>query len=106
MEALSWRSVGDGPDDGPKAKEKRRGMWPGFCLVAFALVHLAGCSCMDGLCKKDEPKPTCTVCKIVATWNPEVAHAPDVVHGGAPVPGLVGRIYLFGQELSTAHPCR
>jgi hypothetical protein len=30
-----------------------------------------------------------------------VAYAPDTVHNGTPTPGLVGRIYLFGQEIGT-----
>src|SRR5437660_197295 len=101
MEALSQRAVRNSKNDGSKAMQQRGGARLGFGLAAFALIHLAGCACTDGFCKKDEPKPSSTVSQIAATWNPEVVHVPDVMHGGAPLTGLAGRIYLFGQELGT-----
>jgi hypothetical protein len=36
---------------------------------------------------------------VVATWNPQVVFTPDPVHAGEPTPGLVGRVYLFGEEI-------
>lgn len=33
---------------------------------------------------------------VVTTWEPHVVTASDVVHDGAPLPGLAGRVYLFG----------
>ncbi|HEY8504677.1 MAG TPA: hypothetical protein VIL46_08850 [Gemmataceae bacterium] len=43
--------------------------------------------------------------RVVATWDNRVHYAPDPVRGGAPTPGLTGRLYLFGGE--TAEPlCR
>jgi hypothetical protein len=44
--------------------------------------------------------PHGTVCQIVTTWNHQVVYAPDPVHAGAPTPGVIGRLYLFGQEIS------
>ncbi len=44
--------------------------------------------------------PHGTVCQVVTTWNHQVVYAPDPVHAGAPTPGLIGRLYLFGQEIS------
>jgi hypothetical protein len=38
-------------------------------------------------------------CQVVATWSPQVAWRPDPTRGGMPVPGLDGRVYLFGQRL-------
>jgi hypothetical protein len=32
-------------------------------------------------------------------WQPCVRYAPDPAHGGAPIPGLAGRLYLFGPEV-------
>jgi len=48
----------------------------------------------------DEPMPHGAVCQVTATWNHQVVFAPDPTHGGAPTPGLAGRLYLFGQEIS------
>lgn len=50
-----------------------------------------------------EKPPIGPVFQIVATWNKEVVFAPDPTRGGAPQPGLVGRIFLFGPELSFPH---
>jgi hypothetical protein len=48
----------------------------------------------------DDPIPHGAVCQVVATWNHEVIFAPDPIHGGTPTPGLAGRLYLFGPEIS------
>ena len=40
-------------------------------------------------------------CQLVSTWKNEVVHVADPVHGGAPIPGLAGRFYLFGEEVDT-----
>jgi hypothetical protein len=40
------------------------------------------------------------VCRVVATWYPEVVSTPDPVHNGQPVHGLAGRVYLFGSEIT------
>ena len=75
---------------------------PAKSLIGVAvLMLLAGCTHLDmvdwstklGLC---EP-----VCQVVATWTPEVAFAPDPTKGGAPTPGLAGRVYLFGPEVKS-----
>jgi hypothetical protein len=44
--------------------------------------------------------PHGAVCQVVATWNHQVVFAPDPTHGGTPTPGLAGRLYLFGPEVS------
>jgi hypothetical protein len=43
--------------------------------------------------------PAVPVCQVVAAWCPEVVSTPDPSKGGAPVRGLAGRVYLFGQEV-------
>jgi hypothetical protein len=48
----------------------------------------------------DEAIPHGAVCQVVATWNHQVVFAADPTHGGAPTPGLAGRLYLFGSEIS------
>jgi len=45
---------------------------------------------------KEQPPP----CQLVVRWHNEVVHAPDPTHGGALIPVLVGRIYLFGQAMA------
>ena len=44
------------------------------------------------------PAPEGKPGQLAATWSNKVAVAPDTVHGGTPVPGLVGRAYLFGPD--------
>jgi hypothetical protein len=39
------------------------------------------------------------VCQLTAIWNHEIVYAPDPTHGGQVIPGLTGRLYLFGKEL-------
>jgi hypothetical protein len=63
------------------------------------LVSISGCVILPKTDKED-PMPHGQVCQIVATWNHQVAFVPDPVHGGAEAPGLAGRLYLFGPEIS------
>jgi hypothetical protein len=50
----------------------------------------------------DEPPPPGQAFQVVAWWQPEVRYAADPTRNGAAIPGLAGRIYLFGQE--PCHP--
>jgi hypothetical protein len=45
-------------------------------------------------------KPAPAVCQVAVNWVNKVVFAPDTVHGGVPTPGLAGRLYLFGPEVS------
>lgn len=36
--------------------------------------------------------------RLTAAWNNKVTYAPDPTHGGEPVPGLVGKLWLFGPD--------
>jgi hypothetical protein len=38
-------------------------------------------------------------CQIVCTWQNTVHFVPDTTKGGKPIPGLLGRLYLFGREV-------
>jgi hypothetical protein len=70
-------------------------------LVGLALATFSvGCVSMKALVYPDKPVPP--VSQIAATWENKVFYAPDPAHGGAPSPGLAGRLYLFGEE--TGHP--
>lgn len=70
-------------------------------LILFPLLPAPGCVSTGSLVPWGGEKPPCgTVCQIVATWHKEIAYAPDPTCGGAPAPGLAGRIYLFGEQIS------
>lgn len=76
-------------------------------LLALPLVAalVAGCVTTDDmLLWKSEKKPAEPVCQLLCTWQNSVQFAADPTRGGAPGPGLVGRLYLFGKVL--AHPVR
>jgi hypothetical protein len=61
---------------------------------------MTGCVSTGPLLTSVSEKPTGNVCQVVVTWNPEVVFTPDPAHGGAPTPGLAGRLYLFGSEIN------
>src|SRR5690242_5464708 len=71
---------------------------------ALAIVPLAlsgpGCTTTGPFVagKVSEP-PTGVPCRVVVTWLPEVRLNSDPTHGGAPTPGIAGRVFLFGEEI-------
>jgi hypothetical protein len=71
-------------------------------LLAFVCVIIAlpGCILTESYVNFDSNKPTGDVAKVMAIWQPAVASTPDPVHGGDPLPGIAGRVYLFGPDLS------
>src|SRR5581483_2732937 len=74
---------------------------PRFGLLLAGLVASPGCLILDK-CKltKDGPPPPSPDCRqVVTTWSHKVQYAPDTVHNGAPMPGFVGRMYLFGEQV-------
>jgi hypothetical protein len=73
-------------------------------LIALLLLAAPGCVLLDTCksCKTDAPPSPGPVHQVVATWSNQVHYAPDVVNGGIPTPGFVGRLYLFGPEID--HP--
>lgn len=81
------------------------GKGAGLALAAAALS--TGCESLEkhsakegfnmGFLKKKEPPV-----QVVSTWKPEVVFVPDPANQGRPNPGLVGRVYLFQQDMGTA----
>jgi hypothetical protein len=53
----------------------------------------AGCETLKSCCGQGKP-PVGVPCKLAATWEPCVMEAPDPLHGGAPLRGLAGRVYM------------
>ena len=36
--------------------------------------------------------------RLTASWNNKVIYAPDPTHGGNPIPGLMGKLWVFGPD--------
>jgi hypothetical protein len=71
-----------------------------LALLMTCLMFVAdGCVTSDLLVRKDAPPPPAAVSTVVAAWNPSVVFPPDPVNRGEPLPGIAGRIYLFGPDL-------
>ncbi len=69
--------------------------------LSLVLILSVGCVGLDVFTVHTDDRPTGTVCQLVATWQDKVMFSPDPVHGGKPTPGIVGRLYLFGEEIGT-----
>jgi hypothetical protein len=68
--------------------------------VALVLAVSAGCVSTDWQLFRSEPAPGEGVCQVVATWQNSVLFTPDPANQGKMSPGLAGRMYLFGPEIS------
>jgi hypothetical protein len=72
-------------------------------LPILGMAMVVGCvPGMGGLVSSIEAPPAGEICQMVPTWTNEVVSLPDPTHGGNPVQGLTGRIYLFGPVVD--HP--
>jgi hypothetical protein len=67
-------------------------------LASLAALPLAGCTDAAFLAKSGGV-PHTAACQVATTWYPEVVTTPDPAHGGAPVRGIAGRVYLFGEQV-------
>lgn len=68
--------------------------------VLMALVSLCSSGCVT-LGEWAEPAKAKEIpVQIAARWQNEVGFAPDPTNGGRMTPGIVGRVYLFGQEIN------
>jgi hypothetical protein len=65
--------------------------------VALAAAASAGCASTGWALLGDRPE---AVCQVVATWRPNVLFTPDPTKNGKMLPGIAGRLYLFGPEIS------
>jgi len=76
---------------------KHTARWVTMFLVCGCLT--VGIGCVDlGTFLRTDSAPKSAAVQLVVTWHPEIASAPDTVHGGRPVPGLAGRLYIFGPD--------
>jgi hypothetical protein len=67
----------------------------GWALGLGLLFLGTGCVSTEAFFQGADDKPVSSVCQVAVTFYPEVVHTPDPVHGGEPIPGLKGRIFLF-----------
>lgn len=74
---------------------------PHFVSGALLLALALGCTPMGKLPSivDDTPKPSAHCCQAVVTWSNKVHYVPDTVNDGKPVPGIIGRLYLFGERI-------
>jgi hypothetical protein len=72
-------------------------------LASLALAALACAGCLGRNFSKKEPLKPAIHGQLVSTWDNKVAFAPDFSRGGAVMPGLVGRVYLFGPDLAVPY---
>lgn len=75
--------------------EARRPVRPMWGLGLLLLT--AGCVTTHPWITPPEAPPP--VCQVQAIWEGRVQVTQDVVNGGRPLPGLAGRLYLFGEEI-------
>jgi hypothetical protein len=72
----------------------------GLAVVLLAALLLApGCAVTEYFTVKNGPPAGAHPCQVVTTWINQVQYAPDTVHNGTPMPGIVGRVYLFGETI-------
>lgn len=74
--------------------------------LLLCLVFLGGCVTVERPPLWIDGPPTGAPCHVVTTWKNQVYFAPDPTRNGEPSPGLVGRIYLFGKEVSYPIACQ
>ncbi len=68
-------------------------------LVAAALLAgTAGCVTTESLRVPWHTEPPPAPCQVAGMWYPEVHFEPDPAHNGEKVPGLAGRVFVFGEE--------
>ena len=80
------------------ARRVKRCRWFGASAPLFALLVLAGCV-HDQLMPWGQIPAPGKVAQLVTTWNREVAHCPDIMNAGNSAPGIVGRLYCFGDNV-------
>src|SRR5439155_23576984 len=101
MEPLAMEKLtrAKGKGQGPASGSGRGKLFLATCLLPCAL-GLSGCVGTGSFLNLGGEAPNSVPCQVVATWNPGVVYTPDPAHDGAETPGLVGRIYIFGPEIS------
>src|ERR1022692_3958241 len=76
------------------------------CLLAAAAAGCSMISTSDWCCRlcKEPATVGCKINDILVYWDNRVRYAPDTVHNGTPLPGIAGRVLLFGDDETGTHP--
>jgi hypothetical protein len=70
-------------------------------MLLGALPLAGGCVTLFGKeLGPNDPPPPGQVFQTLALWQPEVRFAADPTRNGAMIPGLAGRVYLFGPDIA------
>jgi hypothetical protein len=75
-----------------------------FCeasLTALILLTSTGCVATGWFAPPADapPPPKGVPCQVVTTWNNQVVYTQDPANNGRTIPGLAGRVYLFGPKI-------
>jgi hypothetical protein len=76
--------------DGTAAPDPKDPLGPGMTPKYTAFLKSEGLTM--------EPAKLGEAARLTAGWKPAIAFAPDPLHGGEPVPGLVARVWVFGPD--------
>jgi hypothetical protein len=76
----------------------RRFSKQGILPAALLLVLASGCVTIS-INKDSDSKKTEGPVRVIVRWDNEVRFAPNTQNGGSLIPGIVGRVYLFGQKV-------
>ena len=71
-------------------------------LMMGLLFALGGCDTTAAFVKPDAAPGNDSACQVTACWQPNVMYTADTQHNGSQMPGIAGRVYLFGPEIG--HP--
>jgi hypothetical protein len=77
-----------------------RGAFLATALLGLASCLTTGCVTLGGLHPEGSRSGEVPL-EVGTFWKNEVTFAPDVIHGGKPAPGLVGRVWLFKEKMFT-----
>ena len=67
---------------------------------AFTLaLLLLSSGCVTTQSWVNNAEPASGICQVHTYWESRIQVTQDVVNGGRPLPGLAGRLYLFGPEI-------
>ncbi len=75
------------------------------CTLLTLLLGASGCVTSESFFAMTSDNPKEKVCQATANWTPQVQFVPDTVHQGRSMPGIMGRLYLFGEKVGYTQTC-
>ncbi len=71
---------------------------PGLALALIVCLS-GGCVSTKGVMQPEAAPQKSGPCLVGVRWQNQISQAPDPANGGRMMPGLVGRVLLFGQKM-------